>query len=156
MYLWLQYIKVRKLFKGENYLRKYGSLSQFSLLTGFFEGTRENILHIFWNLKRCRKLSFSLHQRTTVCWKVGRNLNGCGFSHYHQAKDGKKLCSMGHNKHLPNGLACLLLHENSCGASSLMYTVRPVLMLHERPVLELQKCTKIARFLREFIITYIL
>ena len=58
----------------------------------------------------CRRLSFSLHQHTTVCWKVGRNLNGCGFSHYHQAKDGKKLCSMGHNKHLPNGLlACFCM-----------------------------------------------
>ena len=29
-------------------------------------------------------------------------------SHYHQAKDGKKLCSMGHNKHLPNGLLAAL------------------------------------------------
>ena len=26
------------------------SLSQFSLATGFFEGTRKNILHIFWTL----------------------------------------------------------------------------------------------------------
>ena len=70
----------------------------------FFEGTRENILHIFRALKKCRRLSFLLHQHTTVRWKAGRNLNGCGFSHYHQAKDGKKLCSMGHNKHLPNDL----------------------------------------------------
>ena len=53
-------------------------------------------------------------------------------------------------------MACLLLHENSCGASSLMYTVRPVLMLRVRPVLELRKGAKMARFLREFIITYIL
>jgi hypothetical protein len=45
-----------------------------------------------------------------VRWKAGRNLNGCGFSHYHQAKDRKKLCSMGHNKHLPNGLlACFCM-----------------------------------------------
>ena len=29
---------------------KFLSLSQFSLVTGFFEGMRENILHIFWAL----------------------------------------------------------------------------------------------------------
>ena len=31
------------------------SLSQFSLATGSFEGTRENILHIFqaWNMQNC-------------------------------------------------------------------------------------------------------
>ena len=32
-----------------------------------------------------------------------------------------------------------------------MYTVRPVLMLRVRPVLELRKGAKMARFLREFI-----
>jgi hypothetical protein len=32
---------------GGHYSRKYSSLSHFSLVTGIFEGTRENILHIF-------------------------------------------------------------------------------------------------------------
>ena len=34
------------------------SLSQFSLVRGFFQGTRENILHIFWALDKVQEIVF--------------------------------------------------------------------------------------------------
>ena len=70
---------------------------------------REEIFYTYFGTWRSVE-GWAFHCNTIVCWIVGRNLNGCGFSHYHQAKDGKKLCSMGHNKHLPDGLlACFCM-----------------------------------------------
>ena len=55
-------------------------MSQFSLLTGFFEGMRENILHVFWAKETISLLSSAqkslvqlnnFEQQCTVC-KEGR------------------------------------------------------------------------------------